>query len=783
MARESPGWRGFNAGLLSPQVSARTDLDKYSLGCSVLLNALPEIEGPLVKRPGSRFLAPQADEAIASRLVPFEFSIEETYCLEFGEEVLRVYRHQEIVLDSAHTPVPISGISNLDPVVLFGVTSGIVTGDMVFITGTNVPELNGQFFQVTVGGAGTFWINGVDATGMVEQLVTAGTFQKVYSIASPYTATQAADIHFVQSADVLYLAHGEVPPTKLTRTADDAWSFTTIAFAEQDTTDERLGSWPVFGDLNITPTKLSIASDVVVGGSVLVTATGGAPFLVSDVGRFLKLQVSSSYMGYGLVNAYISPTQVTITVYSRFPNGLPVPPFAGQTVVTLGTAEWAWGAWDATRGYPRTLAFYDARLWWASTASQPQSFWGSVASDFENHRPYGADAGVSDGLAINAISSLSFTLNSNRMNAIEWMAGLESLFLGTRGGEWTVSAANDEQSIAPGNIRVLPRGRIGSRRNVMPLTIDSVILFVQKAGRKLKEWVFDEATQSYVAPDMTRLSREISLGRIKYMAYQQEPNRVVWAIMENGELKSLTYERADQVVAWAEHQLGGEGVVESVAVVPTDTDDEDEVWLAVRRTINGQTRRYIEVLQAYWDRGDVIEDAFYVDAGATYSGVEATRITGLLHLVGETVVVFADGAVVGAKVVDASGTITLDVAATKVTIGLPYDLKMRTMRSGTDVKEGTAQGKLKRPYRVVLRLYQTAPGLFFGQDFDTMDEVFVRDPLDPMDTPVPLFDGDTESLPMPEGYSQEGYLAMRHSEPSPCSIVAAYPQIQTRFKD
>ena len=802
MPNESPSQTSFNAGILSDHIAARTDIPKYGAGCSVLENFLPEVEGPATRRPGNKFIAPQGDEDTKARLVPFEFSITENYQLEFGNRYMRVFRNQELILDSSHTPADVLGTLAKNELELDASKVGLNTGDSVYITGTNLPEINGQFFRITVSVAGIV-LDGVDGTTFPDQAVTAGTIQLVYKIATPYDSDQVFAMQFAQSADVMYFAHRDVPRQKLTRLGDDDWTFAEVpsfgtVFLE--TNDENLldgmGNelWPPFLPIIKQQTGLwfEFVNRVYAGDTgVRLISDTASTFTANDVGRYIVLQSSDNSLeaGFCEVTSYVSGTEVLVTCHAAVPNDLNV--MRPQGDICSGgdvTRFWAWSAFDHVSGYPQAVSLYDNRLYWASTVGKPQTIWISGFSDFENHRPHEAtflrnttvpDLTEGPRYSIEPDSAMTITLNSEKLDAIEWIRGIDVLFLGTRAGEWTLKRVDPDIIISPGNIRVDPVGRIGSRAGLVPIIVDTIILFVQRAGRKLKELVFNQQTQTYVAPDMTRIAREVTNGRIISLGYQQEPNRVVWAAMEDGTFASFTYERLDAVAAWAQNPLGGSGSAESVSVSPSSTNDSDEVWLSTMRTVNGQTRRFIEVMQEFWEEGDVLEDSLFVDAGVKYDGSPATVFYGLMHLIGETIEVLADGAAVGAYVVDVHGRVTLDEAASKVSIGLPYTSKLRTMRFEAGARDGTAQGKTKRIQRLVVRFFQTGPGVMYGPDFDDLKEIQFRGAQDDMDTPVPLFDGDTVSVAFPGGHNQEGYVAIEQSKPLPCTVVGLYPQLET----
>lgn len=782
MAESVVSQTSFNTGQLSPFLSAAADLKVYPRGGEVVDNFLPTVEGPLTRRPGTAFLVPQADETHEAVMIPFTFSATQRYQLEFGHNVLRVFRDQELILASSYAPVTVQGVTPANPLeILLTTTAGLVTGDSVYISGTACPEINNQFFRVTVVSALNITLDGVDGATFTAQGIAQGTVEKVYSVFSPYTSDQAQKIRAVQNGDVLYLACTGAPRFKLSRLADDNWSFTVITGAAIDTADEGLVSWPPFSVTNTTTTALYVVANTAPGASVDIIASVGTPFVPSDVGRFIKLVPRSAEMGYGLVTAYVSSSQITVTVYSRFPNN------AGPFSVTVigaakATTQWAWSAFDATNGYPKAVGLHDGRLVWAGNNVDPTLVQLSVVDSYENHRPYDADPSDASKFAITQAMGFAFRTRSETQDGIEWLASLEVLFFGTESGEWTLRTTDPLTALSPSNFEVRKRGRAGSRADVLPVVVDSVVLFVQRAGRKLKEFIFRSEQQMYESPDMTQLSRWITLGRIKRMAYQQEPNRVIWVVTEDGALLSFTYERNAEVTAWAQHTIEGGGKVESVSVTPSYTQDEDEVWLTIRRTIDGQTRRYVEVLQRFWDPNEALEEAVFCDSAVSYSGVPVTKLYGLLHLVGETVKVLADGAPIVDQVVDSDGAITLSDAASNVVIGKRIVSRFKSMRpefGGSPLKAGTAQGYRKRVRRLALRVVECGQGLFVGPSFDLMKEVQFRQPSDPMDATPPLFTGDTGYNAYPGGFDLDGQVHLKFEEPLPCTIAAYYAKMQS----
>jgi hypothetical protein len=264
------------------------------------------------------------------------------------------------------------------------------------------------------------------------------------------------------------------------------------------------------------------------------------------------------------------------------------------------------------------------------------------------------------------------------------------------------------------------------------------------------------------------------------MAYQQEPNQIIYAVRGDGELIGLTYQREQQVTAWHRHVFGGvfgsgKAICESVAVIPTD-DTEYEVYVIIKRTINGATKRYIEVLNTF-DFTTTDNTTFnFLDSQLSYSGSSTTTLSGLSHLEGQTVSILADGATHPDKVVS-SGAITLDRAVTKAKVGLSYSSILQTMRLDAGSQNGTSQGKTKRIYEITIRLFESV-GVEVGESLTNMERIPFRTSADPMDQGIPPFTGD-KAVEFRGNYDTDGFIFVRQTQPLPLTILSLYPELQT----
>lgn len=653
----------------------------------------------------------------------------------------------------------------------------------------------------------------------------------------PYTSAQLDKITFSQSADVLYLAHNDVPPQKLVRFGATLWSCSDVTFLRGPFLDPI----PEVGGAKAS----ALTSDVDPSpndGIDLEVSTAFSVFSPNDLGRLVKV-----HDGFGRIVKYVNPSKVKIEVLEnedrrrellpsytattisaeegdpddtflahndRFqdsdgqfiiqgfkvgmkvnvtgftghannnetaalivevtadtliiaPAGDLTKEAAGSSVTIKGVLEFdedfQLGAWSKTTGYPAVTAFYEQRLVFANTGLQPQTIFFSKGSSFEDFTP---------GTGSN--SALTYTIGSGQVNVIEYLAGSRFLVVGTSGGEFVVSSGGVAEPLSPTNTQIRKQANYGSS-SIQPVTVANVILFVQRAGRKLRELTYNYDTDSYFAPDMCILSEHVTKSGISRIAFQQEPDNIIWCALNDGGFIGMTYRREENVVAWHTHDLGGTNVsVEDVMTLPTDLN-EDELYLIVRRTIDGVTKRFIERLTVI-DFGSDIKDAWHVDSGLQYNGAATTSITGLDHLEGETVEILADGFAVSDKIVS-SGEITLDTAASKVTIGLPFTSTLQTMRIDAGGTEGTAQGKTKRIRDVTFRFFNTVSA-DVGPSEENLDPISFRESTLAAATPTPLFSGDKD-ITFPSGYDSDGFIVVKQDQALPMTVLAVYPRLQT----
>jgi hypothetical protein len=158
-------------------------------------------------------------------------------------------------------------------------------------------------------------------------------------------------------------------------------------------------------------------------------------------------------------------------------------------------------------------------LVFGNTNNNPQTLFFSKNGD---HNNFTVGTGDDD--------ALIYTIVSNQVNAIRYLSAIRVLTVGMSGGEYVLMSTNDGP-VTPTKTLIRKYSKYGTS-SIEPVQVADVTLFVQRGARKIREFKFvgDVNTGGYQAPDMTILAEHVTKGGITQMAYQQEPDSVVWCI-------------------------------------------------------------------------------------------------------------------------------------------------------------------------------------------------------------------------------------------------------------
>lgn len=732
----SPLIDNFNAGEFSPLLAGRVTYEKYPNAASLLRNFIPTTQGPIIRRGGTRFVHETKTSSNRTLLIPFEFSVTQAYMLEFGNFYVRFYTWDAIskvrgILESppgtpveVATPYPSTALFNEDGSPRL---KSVQSGDFLYLMhDLHRPRI---LKRLT---ATSFTIENFEPKGgPFQDLVTDGATMTASAETGTVTVTASSNV-FVAGhvGGLLYL---------------EAASVSTIPAWE-------VGKTIAIGDRTRSDGKVYEATTAGTTGTNRPVHTEGTQ---SDGNPGVSWAFRDPGYGHLKITGFTSATQITGDVVERLPKS-----------ATTGTQRYALSEWSDAAGWPSVAAFYLNRLWFAKR----QRAWGSVSDDF-------SDFSAKSFGEVTADMAITVTLSSRTINDIQWLTPDKELIAGTAGGEFGIGPQTSNEPMGPANKRAHLLSEYGSRA-IPPVKNGESVLFVHRSGLTARETFYDFASDGYKSTDTTVLAEHITFTGLTQMAFAADPHQIVWAIRNDGLLVGFTWNNEQNVRGWHPHPIGGNGVVESIAVMPAAEGDRSDLWLVVRRTINGVTKRYVEYMERYYRRGDTQASQFYVDSGLTYSGAATTTITGLSHLEGATVSILVNGAPHPDRVVTA-GQVTLQLPATVAQIGYACPCQYRSMRIEAGARDGTAQGKTKRIQAFVGRFQDTGGGTYGPLvDDGFMDPYLFRKPSDPMNQPAPLFSGD-KVVKWPRGYDAEGYLGFENEQPTAVTLIAFMPQVTT----
>lgn len=462
----------------------------------------------------------------------------------------------------------------------------------------------------------------------------------------------------------------------------------------------------------------------------------------ADRGYFQLVAEETDHLGWGTVTAVASGTSATVDVAEPF-------------VSTTGTALWQESSWSETHGYPRAVGFYQERLCFGGSISEPQTVWLSRTGDYYN---FGISSPTLDDDAISA------TMASRQVNVIRHFVGLGNLVVLTSGSEWLISA---DGALTPTNINAKPQGYRGCT-GLDPIVCGNMILYVQSQGYRVRDLGYQYETDTYTGNDLSVMAQHLFRDfSIKDWCYQQEPDSMAWIVRDDGALLSLTYMREHDVYAWARHPT--DGTVESIAAIPGAHGSD--VYLCV-------VRGGVRVIERMEPKPvTTAAEAYYLDSGVTVRSTNGTKnVSGLAHLAGKKVQVLADGSAPGEFTVDSTGNITLSKAAKVIHAGLPYQSKLRTLDLNMQRQDGVQLTRRSRVPAVAIRVEQTR-GLWAGVDESHLQESIDRT-AEPYDTATGLRSCDIH-LSLSSSYVDYGggSVWVETKDPLPASVLAIVPEV------
>jgi hypothetical protein len=675
-------FRSFSGGVVTPEFWGQIADPKFQTGLATCRNFRVLPHGPVENRPGLQFVrkAKLGDTGVSVRLIPFEFSSDQTLVLEFGAGYIRFH---------------------------------------------------------TLGAT-------------VES--TPGT---AYEVATTYAQADLAGIKIVQSADVLTLVHPNHPVRELRRLAATNWQLVDVTFAPTlpapaspgavattapSPSNTRSYSYVVTSinddsDESAASASASCTNNLDQTGaynSVSWTAASGAT-------RYAVYRCDNGSTGpFGYVGA---STGTSFRDDNITPDLTRTPPSGTDPFTGAGN-------------YPGAVSYFEQRRIFAGTTNKPQNFWGTRT---------GTEKNLNSSVPPRDNDAITFRIAARQVSRVLHIVPLTSLVLLTGSTEFRVVPPSGVLSPAEPP-SVLPQSYVGAS-NVQPLVVNNNILFGAARGGHLREMAYNDSAGGYLTGDLSlRAPHLFDNKQITGMAYAKAPVPTAWCVSSDGSLLGLTYVPEQQIGAWHAHDTGnGDEFLDVCAVAE---GNEDAVYVAVRRTVDGAARTYIERFAPRFF--SALEDAVFVDSSLTYRGAPATTISGLGHLEGRTVSILADGGEHPQRVVT-GGQVALDEPASVVTVGLPIEADIQSLPLVIEGMSAFGQGRVKNVNKVLLRVYRSS-GVSAGPRFDKLTE-FKQRANESMGT-APDLVTDEISIVVSPAWQNGGQVCVRQSAPLPLTIVA-----------
>jgi len=711
----------FTAGELAPSLHKRADLARYRAGLKLCQNFFIHPHGGVSNRTGYEFIVGCQHPSKQARLIPFSFSTQDTYMLEFGHLYMRVVRQGgQVLLPS----VP----ADYDGATTYAMADHVAVGGSYYYSRQDNNTGNAP------GGASSHW-----------HRLSAD----VVEIPTPYTETQLARLAFVQSADIITLVHPEHPVKELSRLDHHQWKLEDVSFSPQiatptglDVTKTGTGSGRDY-KYKVTAVAAETLEESLPSAETSKNHTKSLDQDNYNTVTWNAVAGAEKYYVYKEENGlfgFIGITESTSFQDDGYkPDLSDTPPQDRNPFVGAGN-------------YPSTVTYYEQRLVLAATRNDPEAIWFSKTGNFHN---------MSVSSPAKDDDAITVRLNAAQVNEVRHLVPLSDLVALTSGAEWKITSG--DQAFAFPNMKRKPQGFRGSA-NLEPLLIGNTVLHVTPKQSTVRDLSYALESDGYAGRDLSVMSRHLFEGySLVSWAFAEEPDSIVWAVRSDGVLLGFTYMREHEVWGWHQHHTDGK--VEDVCVV--SEGDVDAVYLVVNRTINGSERRYIERLR----KRDfaAVEDCFFVDSGLTYDGAATDSLSGLEHLEGKTLVALCDGHVVRNLTVSA-GAVSLPRAYAKIHIGLPYQANLETLEP--PLEQGTV--KKKSVPRVTVAVSQSR-AIKAGPDQANLVEAKQRS-NELWGAPIALRDGDFE-VPIPASWQNKGSVYLRQDDPLPLSILAVTPEV------
>ena len=718
--------QGFSAGILSPDIHGRHDFDKLKLGVADASNFLVKPTGAISYRVGKRFIAETKYSEKESTLIKFGSSREAVYAIEVGDLYMRFFRNGAAIVQSFAVT---NGTFNAG--IASWTDKSVGSGSIAWNAGDQTMTITGagsgddghaeQAFTTVVDQDYVFNVDVIDnplkvlvgtTTGgseIAEKTIQVGTARQIFfkatatttyvgfkqdaalasdidnvtavepiELTTTYAEADVKQLRYVQDGEDLYITHPTYPPRKLTRTSDTVWAITNMVFDPAATSVTGLGlvaaaaptvprafTWRYTvttefddGTESLPFTTQSIAGDIEIADR-LITITLTVPV---ETGVRYKIYRQGGGEMYLVHIADPNGTTSIVVVDSGF------------TADESRSPPNTFGSLASTNNYPIACGLYNQRLVLGGTNNEPDRLWFSRVREYEN---FTSTPILADDEGFNK------RLSAGSVNKISHLQALDDLMCLTDGKIWRIQGSSNN------TMNAFVESSVGSS-NPKPFPTRKSLLFVENGGNSISDFIYKDTVNGFDGDPLDILAKNLFRQfTITDLSFQSNPEGLLYAVRSDGKMLVLTYLKNQNVYAWTYYET--DGSYESV--VSVDQDVFDDTYVIVNRTIDGVTRRYVELFETQYHDIEGTGDDWYLDASIRYDGSATTMVGGLDHLIGEEVSVYADSDVLANVTVDADGYITLPASYSKILIGKQYDGIIKLIRPETSTQTtGTTIG-------------------------------------------------------------------------------------------
>ena len=748
----------FAGGELTPALYGRTDLQKYDVGASRLENMIVLRYGGATRRPGFRYVAKTRDGKKA-RLIPFQYSTDQSYVLEFTAGCVRVFTQGGIVVKDGNPLTIPTKYKEADlPDIKY-----TQSADVLFLVHVNHPPMTLTRYGVT-----DWKLERMDITGgpFEDPNTNDGLKIGVSDVKGDITLTASID-YFSDDmiGSLMRLGHtmsgqlksGNPQSAPLSvRCAPggtvyvESFGFWNGSFVVEKY-DKSTGTWVALQEQHANRTQNYTLNYTNKGDDIVDYRVRSNAFDTSVWSNenerqrgYVTIQTfAQDYYGVARITSVTSGKSAAATVVRELAD-------------TDATNDFSLSAWSAKKGYPQAVSFFEDRLVFAGSRAKPQTYWASQSGDYYN---FWVNTPQQDSDAITG------TLSGGQMNGIRAIIPFGEMLMLTSGGEYKVGGGNEV--FTPTNQKAEPQEYRGIN-NLTPVVIGGRIVYVQHQGSVIRDLTYSYDVDKYTGDDVSLLAAHLFEGHtIVALAYQQTPNTIVWCVREDGVLLGMTYIKEQDVYAWHKHKTLGN----FADVCTISGNREEELWAIVER----DGAHYVEQMGSQI-RNTSPQEQFYVDAGYIYEGAPNNALTGLLWLSDKDVSVLADGNILEGMHVDKNGALQLPKSFQKVIVGLPYESTVQTMPIEFSVQDGSYMGRKKRVSRMTILFRDTRGGLY-GVSEKKLDMIKWRS-TENYDSPIALYSGKRHVVIPSASYDDTVYLTIKQRDPLPMTILSIVPEVE-----